>query len=380
MITLISNVGQLITPLGRGAAFGGAMGDVKTLRDVEIVLRDGRIDRIGADVCQGTPDETIDAGGRVVLPALADPHVHVPRLVPGDGEAELEGSERKLLQQLRRWCRRAFREGTASLEMKCGGERDPDELTLLRAAQEASANLPLRVDTTLFLDGRAEDATRDDRISDLIGRVIPTVKRRRAGRFCDVACGAGRYSGRDAEAVLRAALSAGLRPKVHAVGDETEEAARLAGSLNAASIDHLSDCGARAARALRRAGVVCVLLPGSAFLRGTAYPSARRMIGDGLSVALGSGHGDGERALGSMWTVLALGIEKMRLTFEEALTACTLNAAAAMENADETGTLETGKSADLVILDMEDVREICGSVGSNPVHEAIVGGQRMSES
>jgi len=385
MITLISNVGTLVTPAGRGAVFGRQMSDLKVHEDVDLLLRDGRVAAIDREIRVDQPDDIIDADGRAVVPALIDPHRHAAILPISEAaehrDAEVAFDGEASIARLRRACRRAIRDGVGAMELKCRSREREDEgggLATLIAADHVASEMPGHVVSTLLLDSSIADGrARDDWISELIGRVIPSAKRRRVGKFCGVGCGVSGYAVREAEAILRAARSAGLRPKLHAEGGETDDVSLLAAKLNAASIDHTDKCGPRAARALRRAGVVSVLLPGPAFLNGRAYPDARGMIGSGLAVALGSDYGLGGRGLESMWAVLAFGIEKMRLSPEEALTACTLNAAAALEMADETGSIEVGKSADVAILDAGSIDEIGFGIGSSPIHEVIIRGRRV---
>jgi len=388
MITLISNVGQLISPSGRGAVFGEAMSEVKVLRGVRLLLRDGRIEKIGPDLSAHGADLELDAAGGVVIPAFIDPHRHAahPLVARKEGGQEpscptrAAGGARpagSLERNLRRGFRRAVGDGVATLEVKCGQDGTLDEaLDSLAAAARASEESPVRLIKTLLLDSaEARGTARDDRISDVIGRVIPSVRRRRSGLFCDVACGADGFTAREGETILRAARSAGLTPKVHALGQDTDEAALLAASVGATSIDHLAGCGPRPMRELRRTGGVCVLLPGSALLFDEPYPDARAMIRGGLSVALGTDYGFSGCGLESMWMAFAVAVRKMRMGVEEALTACTLNAAAALGLADVIGSAEPGKSADLSILDVEDISELSGVLGASPVLHTIVGGR-----
>jgi imidazolonepropionase len=383
MITLITNVGQLVSPSGRGAVFGGAMARVEALDRVQLVLKDGRIESIGSSLDVAKPDVTLDAAGRVVIPAFVDPHRHAGfPLVPGAasaGESDDSGSRppSNLERNLRRGCRRAVADGVATLEVKCTQDGTASEATTcLGMTSQVASDGPIRLVRTLLLAATEERGTaRDDRISDLIGRVIPTARRRRSATFCDVACGAGAYTVREADAILRAARSAGLAPKIHALGTETDEAALLAASIGATSVDHVQTLGARASRELRRAGAVCVLLPGRAALSGEACPDARKMVQAGLAVALGTDHGFAGRGLESMWMAFAWAIQRMGMSVEEALTACTLNAAAALGLGDVTGSAEVGKSADLAILDIERFSDVSGVFGVPPVVQTIVGGR-----
>jgi len=384
MITLVTNIGQLVTPEGRGAAFGARMSDLRVYENVEVVISDGRVESVGPSGGRTDVSQTIDAGGRVALPGLIDPHRHldaVPSPVGGavvgcvlrPASQEAEAVEKRLL----RGFRRAALSGTSMIEIKCGsGGGENGEIESLSRAREAARSTPLRVASTLFADWPGGGSrSRDDRITEMISELIPVARRRRLAQFCDVVCGEEAYSAREAEAILRAARGAGLGPKLHALGRETDAAALLGEKLRAASVDHLSVHSPRASAGLRRSGVVSVLLPGAALLSEEAAPDARRMIDDGMAVALGTDFSFLGSGVESMWVCMALGVAKMGMTLEEGILACTLNAAAALESADEAGSIEPGKFGDLAILDVDDYREIPGSIGGDPAWMTIIDGR-----
>jgi len=387
MITLITNVGQLVTPEGRGAAFGSGMSELRIDEGVNILLRDGCIESIGLSKRPMEVDETIDAKGNVVLPGLIDPHRHFGAPPVSAGEAAPHtsllaqngsrgGSARDERLLLRGLCR-AVASGTTSLEVKCGADGgDAGGVELLNLVMRTARSVPVHVSLTLF-EGRphVQRKARDDRISAVITEIIPAVRRLRLARFCDVVCGEDGYTTQEAEAILRAARGAGLRPKVHGLGRQPDEAALLGAELGAASVDHMASCGRRAIAVLRKSGTVCVLLPGTTFLLDQAYPKARDMIDAGLAVALGTDYGLAGYGVESMWVCIAMASARMGMSLEEGIVASTLNAAAALDLADETGSVERGKRGDLVILDVEDYRDIEGSIGHDPVRMTLVGGR-----
>ena len=130
---------------------------------------------------------------------------------------------------------------------------------------------------------------------------------------------------------------------------------------------------------MKAAGVVPVLLPGTAFTLGLDYAPARRLIDAGLPVALATDFNPGTCLIQSMVTIIALAVMKMRMTVEEAITAATLNAACALDLAEEVGSLEEGKAADLLVLDLESYRQIPYFFGHNPVVLVMQGGRVVYE-
>jgi len=368
MKTRISNIGQLITPQGSHSPRGRKCGSLRIVQDVQMILHDDRIESIGAE--DDTPvDRFVDAEGGVVMPGLIDPHRHARMHRPSS-----EGGERPT--PIERSLRRALGVGVVGIELKCSeGIAGAGGLAELKAATE---DVPVYVWRTLLGWANGGDAqSRSERISALIGDVIPRVKRRHAAAFCDAAVGSTGFSPREAEAILRAGMGAGFHPKTHAVGDGTQAAAAVAVGVGAASIDHVNEVPYRAAKELRRQGVVCVLLPANAFLDGAPQPPARELIDQGLPVALGTDFGAHLDGVESPWVLLSLVVRRLGLSLEEAVAAVTLNAAAALRASADFGSLEAGKRADFLILDMEDYRDIPRCVGASPVRKTFIAGEEV---
>ena len=267
--------------------------------------------------------------------------------------------------------------GTTTVEIKSGyGLSLESETKLLLAIRQLRKTVPIRVVAT-FLGAHAfpKGVRRDDYISTIITEMIPTVRRRRLAQFCDVFCDEGFFTTSETRTILRAARGAGLRLKLHA--DELADVggAELAADLEATSADHLLRTSERGMLRLREAGVIPVLLPGTAFTLGSPYAPARRMVDLDLPVALATDFNPGTCLIYSMWIIIGLAVMKMGLTIEEALTAATLNAAAALELSSEVGSLEVGKRADLLILDLDNYRQIPYFFGHNPVRMVLRDGE-----
>lgn len=195
--------------------------------------------------------------------------------------------------------------------------------------------------------------------------MIPAAVREGLARFCDVFCDRGFYTVDEARLVLLAARRSGLGLKVHADELAPVGAAELAGELGATSAEHLLHVSEEGIRALARAGTVAVLLPGTAFLLDEPYPPARRLIEAGVPVALGTDFNPGSCPMASLPLGVSLGVVKLRMSPAEVLTAVTLNAAAAVGLAEEAGSVEVGKRADLVLWDAASFEEIPYWIGQN---------------
>lgn len=402
MDILITNIAQLATPVGRAPISGSRMNQLTVYEGVDLLIRDDRIEKIEGQISSKQADRVIDAKGRIALPGFVDPHTHAVFAGTREEEflARLQGvaydeggilstaravsktDENTLVENASFRIRRMIACGTTTLEIKSGyGLSLDSEMKLLLAIRHLNRSLPIQVVPT-FLGAHAfpEEMPRDDYLSSIITEMLPAVRRHQLARFCDVFCDKGFYSVAEARAVLRAARGAGLGLKIHADEMAPVGAAELAAELEATSADHLLCVTDQGMRRLKEAGVIPVLLPGTAFMLGSAYAPARRMIELGLPVALASDFNPGTCLIDSMLIIIALAVMKMGLSIEEAITAATLNAAAALDLSEEIGSLEKGKRADLMLLNLSTYRQIPYFFGHNPVCTVIAGGKVVHES
>ena len=402
MKILITNIGQLVTPRGRGPIEGERMNDLTIYEGVDILIDGENLAEIAVHINPRGVDRTIDAQGGVVLPGLVDPHTHalfvgtreeefLSRLrgIPYDGGGILASarsvataSEEDLVQNSLPFLRHMLASGTTTIEIKSGyGLNLEGEIKLLVAIRRLRNILPIRVVAT-FLGAHAfpEDLRRDDYISSIITEMIPTIRRRGLAQFCDVFCDRDFYSLEETRTILRAARGAGLKLKLHADELDTFGGAELAAELEATSADHLLQVSEKGMKRMKQAGVIPVLLPGTAFTLGVKYAPARRMIELGLPIALASDFNPGTCLIYSMLIIIGLAVMKMNLSVEEAIVAATLNAASALELSEEIGSLENGKVADLILLDLDNYRQIPYFFGHNPVRMVIKAGKIVYES
>jgi imidazolonepropionase len=185
----------------------------------------------------------------------------------------------------------------------------------------------------------------------------------------------GYFTLEEAERILRTASEYGLRARLHADELSPFGAAELAARLGAVSADHLLYISEGGIEALRRAGTVATLLPGTAYTLRLPYAPARRLIAAGVPVALATDCNPGSCFCENMQMVLSLACQAMGMLPEEALVAATLNGAAALERSQEVGSLEVGKYADFVLLQAREYLEVVYHFGVNHVAEVWIGGR-----
>ncbi len=404
---------QLVTLAGGPVPrTGPAMRELGIIQDGALHVRDGLIAATGtrAEIERALPPHTeiVDAGGRIVLPGFIDAHTHpvfagtraaeFERRIAGATYAEIAAngggirstvrltrgaSPDDLLTAARRYQEWFLRGGTTTIEAKSGYGLSVDaELKILRVIRSLHAEGRLRYIPTFLGAHEIPDEYRG-RIADYVDLVVndmlPAIVRERLAGACDIFCEPDVFPIEPARRILQAAQSLGLTLRVHADQFSADYASLLACELHAASADHLECSTPAAFDAMHAAGVQPVLLPASVYHLGhTRYPDARAMIDRGLAVVLATDFNPGSSPTASMPMVLSLAATQMKMTPAEAITAATVNAAHSLRLAHEIGSLEPGKSADFVIHDCDDYRELPYFFGRDPARAVYLAGRRVA--
>lgn len=392
MNLLLRNAAQLVgvESGGRLVKRGDAMREVAIRAGASLLVRDGRIAWLGPDA-QTPPlppgTEILDATGKLVVPGLVDCHTHL--VFAGwradEFEQRLQGvsyqeiaarggginasvrhvraaSTDELKRAARRRLDRLLGFGVTTVEVKSGyGLTLDDEIKCLEVIAALNAEGPLELVPTFLGAHAVPPEFRNDRdgyVRRLTDEMLPEVARRGLAEFCDVFCETGVFSLDESERILAQARSLGLRLKLHADELTPLGGAQLAARLGATSADHLLCVTERGIDALAEAGTVATLLPGTAFFLGVASAPARRLIERGVAVALASDCNPGTCPTENVPLIGTMACTQMKMLPAEALTALTLNAAAAVGRSDRVGSLEVGKQADLVICDVPDYRHL----------------------
>jgi len=401
MNCLITNIGNLFTPLPNLP-----YGELEHKTNCQLFIENGKISEISSmNKTYSGEFNLIDARGGTVTPGFVDAHTHPVFWKTREEEfqmriqgksyeeiAEAGGGIRNSVRSFREASKsdikkvtaeriaRFFEYGTTTIEAKSGyGLSTEDEVKSLEILCELNDEQRLELIPTFLGAHEIPDEFQEDRdgyIYLLINEMIPLVVERKLAVFCDVFCEKDVFSVEESRKILAAAKKHGLIPKLHADELYSFGGAELAAEVRAISADHLVNISENGIRELALMQVIPVLLPGTTFFLGKEkYAPARKMLDAGCQIAISTDYNPGSSTTQNiqlMWTLAAL---KMALNPGELLWATTLAAAKAIQRETKIGSIEPGKQADLIVLDIPNLDYLSYHYGMNHVVYTLKKGQ-----
>lgn len=385
------------------------MGSAEQIDGAWLLAEDGVIVGFGPMETYPTEeaDKVVDASGRVVFPAFCDSHSHI--VYAGSREGEFrdkiagmtyqevaargggilnsadrlhEASEEELFEAAYHRAWRMIRTGAATLEIKSGyGLTTEDELKMLRVVARLQRELPATVKAT-FLGahavGRAFAGRQSDYVDHVCEQMLPAVAEQGVAEFVDVFCDSGFFTPEETARILECGARYGLRPKIHANELASSGGVQVGIRYGALSVDHLEEANEQDVADLAASATIPTVLPGASFFSNLPFAPARKMIDAGLPVAIASDCNPGSSPSGNMVFLWSLACIKMRLTPEEALSALTINGAAALGLSADRGAISVGRRADLVISKpVPSLAYIPYSFGEELVESVIINGKMV---
>ena len=411
---LIHSAVQLLTIKGSPQR-GDRMGDLGIIQNGAVMIDDGQIVDVGESelLINKYPDEhKVDASNRVVIPGFVDPHTHLlwaddraaefkmrlegktylEILASGGGilstvEATRSAPVDELIAQTRPRINTMFDHGTTTVEIKTGyGLDDESELKMLAAIMSLGNDVPMDVVPTYLGAHAIPSEYKNDPegyTAHLCTEMLPSLKRWWQANapdqrlpYVDVFCERGAFNLTQSRRILETARNLGFDLKIHADEFDNLGGARLAAELGAVSADHLVTTSLEDIRTLAESDTVAVALPCTPFgLAETQYTPAADILAAGGLLALATDTNPGTAWCESMQFAIALACRYMRLTPAQAIVASTINSAAAVGLADKIGSIEIGKQADIVLLDIPEYNHLGYRFGTNLVHSVIKRGR-----
>lgn len=391
MSVLIRRASQILT-MKRG------LGVVK---NTSILIENGLIKKVGS-VRTSQTHSVIDARGCVVCPGFVDSHTHL--VFGGSREDEfamrmkgmkyeqiaragggiastvrktVRASEDELYESGMQRIRKIVKHGTTAVEIKSGYGLMPEtEYKMLRVIKRLKRRAPIDVLPTFLVHTVPARMRRQDYVRLVTREMLPYVVKERLAVFCDVFCDSIAFTRKESEEILSAAEGLGLKLKIHADEFANIGGSRLAASLGCASADHLLVSTGRDIAAMKKARVIPTLLPGtSVFLQLNGKPNMRAFRDCGSPVAIASDFNPGSCMIYSMLKIISLACLAYRMHVEEALVGATKNGAKALGLYDKIGSIEKGKQADLVVLNVDNYKKIPYQFGEDMVKYTIKKGK-----
>ena len=389
---ILKNIGCLVTANADGLA---------SFENTSILIENGKIAAIG----EGQSENAIDCGGKMVTCGFVDSHTHPVFLDNRDEEyamrlagatyekiaekgggivSSVEGvrnaSEDELIDKVSQRMDRFIAGGTTTIEAKSGYGLDTEsELKSLSVIHKVHKSHAIDLIPT-FMGGHAfpqEFADDHDGYVNLIcNEMIPAVAAQGIAVFNDVFCEEGYFTVAQSKRILETGKKYGLKPRLHADEFVDSGAAELAGEVGAISADHLMAVSVDGINALVENNVIATLLPGTTFFLGkSTYAPARELINSGITLSLATDFNPGSCYIQSMPFIMTLACMHLGMTVEESFQAVTYYSAKALELEDKIGSIEVGKSADLIIWGISSLLDIPYYVSNHPIRYVMKNGE-----
>lgn len=406
---IILNSSEIATPIGNDAKFASEMNDLKIIKNGAVVIENGII--VDVDTTHNilhkynvSEFKIIDAYNKCIIPGFVDSHTHfvfggyrpeeffmrlegkayMDIMRSGGGIENTVGKTRassfdELYELGIERLNSMLHYGVTTVEGKSGYGLDFEtEIKQLKVMKKLNENHNVDVVST-FLGAHAVPkefkGKNSTYIDFIIEKVLPEIKDKKLAEFCDVFCEDDVISIELSEKLLLKAQEMGLKSKIHADEIVSLGGAELAGKIKAISADHLLNASEEGIKALAHNKVVATLLPATAFCLNKPYANARKMIDAGCAVALASDFNPGSCFTNSVPLIFSLACIYMHMSPEEALTAFTLNGAAAVNRAKTIGSIEKGKLADILILKYPTYKYLVYNTAVNIVDSVIKKGK-----
>lgn len=410
---IIKNIGCLVTCTGGCPKTKDSLKDAGIIENGYIVIEGNTIVEVssgdGYKKYLKDHKEVIDAEGKTVTPGLIDSHTHV--VYAGSREFELplklqnmkyidilnagggilstvthtrEASEETLEEETKKRLDLMITHGTTTIESKSGYGLDfENEIKMLMVNKSLNEKHPMDIVSTYLGAHAVPKEFKENRqgyMDLMIDKVIPYISKNKLADFVDCFCEDGVFTIEESRKILKLGQELGLKAKIHADEIESVGGAELAGEIKAVSAEHLVAASDEGIKAMAENKVTAVILPTTSFyLMLNKFARARKMIEEGVPVALATDCNPGTSPTESLQSTMTFACFGLKMLPEEIINAMTINAACAVGREKEIGSIEKGKKADIVIFDAKNLNYLLYHFGVNAVDKVIKNGSIVVE-
>ncbi len=403
---LIRNIGQLLTiPANGKPVVNPTNSSLGIIKNAYISIKNGEINEIGSGTARIPAKKIVDAKKKMAMPGFIDAHTHL--IFAGTREKEFSmrmqgndyltimkqgggikstvtetrnASKKQLFNNANEYLIEALSWGTTTCEVKSGyGLSTTEEIKILEVAKMLQEKTVVDIIPT-FLgahDIPDEYKGRKKEYVELVkDEMIPEVRKRKLARFCDVFCEKGVFNKKESESILLTGLKNGMNTKIHAEEFTNIGGSELSLKVGATSCDHLLYTLDAGLKSIKKAGTIAVLLPGTnLYLKKRKIPPVKKMRKYKIPIAIATDFNPGSCPVLSMPVMLSLSCMFYGLTAEESIVGSTINAAFAVKEENYRGSIEKGKSADIIITDLKDYSQLPYWFAQNHILYVIKNGQ-----
>lgn len=411
MKLLFTNIKELLqvrdTPVDKLS--GREMKELPSLKNAWLLIENDRIADFGKmeNLSEIKADETINAQGKMILPAWCDSHTHI--VYAGNREQEFvdringlsyeeiarrgggilnsaktlkETPEEEVYRQSAERLEEVMSLGTGAVEIKSGyGLTKEGELKMLRVIKRLKENYNIPIKAT-FLGAHAlpkeYDGNTSAYIDKVIDEILPEVAKEKLAEYIDIFCEQGYFTVEDTNRLLSAAKNYGMKPKIHVNQFHAIGGIQAGVEQEALSVDHLEVMRPEDIESLKSTSTMPVALPTCSLYLSIPYTPARDLLDAGLPLALATDFNPGSTPSGNMNLVVSLACIKMKMTPEEAINAATINGAYAMELSETHGSITKGKKANFILTnEIPSYAFLPYAFGTNSIESVYINGQKV---
>ena len=388
---------------------GKEMNILPTIKNAFLIIKNGLIFDFGkmSNLEEYSFDKKTDCTGKMILPAWCDSHTHI--VYAGNREQEfvdrINGlsyeeianngggilnstekikatSEENLYNESAKRLEEVIALGTGAIEIKSGyGLTVSSELKMLRVIKKLKENYDIPIKAT-FLGAHAIPTefknNKQEYLNLIIDKMLPEIAKENLADFIDIFCEVGYFTVDDTDKILTAGKKYGLTPKTHVNQFNSIGGIDISIKHKALTVDHLEVLSDNDLETLKVSETMPVALPSCSYFLSIPYAPVRKLIDNGLAIALASDYNPGSSPSGNMNFVVATACIKMKMTPNEAINAATINGAHAMNLNEEMGSITKGKLANFFITkEIPSYNVIPYNFGNNQIQSVYIKGKKV---